>query len=57
MTKSFNEVLPLNDIIKAYKTGQFPNTFCLLWNGEQNVELIANESGDYIFTQTEEGGG
>lgn len=55
MTKFFNTFLSLDDIIEAYKTGSFPNAYCLLWNKEQSVRLLASESDKYIFTESRKG--
>ena len=55
MTKYFNTLLSLNDITICYKTNNFPNAHCLLWNQEQGVELLANENGKYVTTQTRKG--
>lgn len=55
MTKAFNTLIDLTKITNAYKTNNFPNAYCLLWNKEQNVELLASERGDYIFQENRKG--
>ena len=55
MTKAFNEVMSMNRIVECYKSGNFPNAYCLLWNKEQNVELLATETDRSIVTEEREG--
>lgn len=52
---NFNVLMDLNEITNAYKNNSFPNAYCLLWNKEQNVELLANEMGDYMFQENRKG--
>lgn len=51
----YNELLPMNQIIKAYKQKEMPNTFCLLWNHEQAATFVAAENNDLILQQNRKG--
>jgi len=51
----FNTTLTINEIIRAYTTNVFPNASCLLWNHEQDVELLITQFSDVIETENSEG--
>ena len=51
----FNTALTINEIIRAYTTNVFPNAPCLLWNHEQDVELLITQFSDVVVTQEEKG--
>lgn len=51
MTKNFNTLISMNDIVKAYKSGQFPNAHCLLWNKEDKVKFLVSEQNDSLTTE------
>lgn len=51
MIKNFNTILSKNSIIRAYKTNQFPNAYCLLWNQENNIEILSTEQNNSLTTE------
>jgi hypothetical protein len=50
MTKFFNELLSLQNIIGCYINNEFPNAYCLLWNKEYN-NALATEVPDLLMTE------
>lgn len=54
MTKAFNEVMSYTRITECYKSGNFPNAHCLLWNQRQDVELLTTETERDIVTEERE---
>lgn len=51
MIKNFNTILSKNSIIRAYKTNQFPNAHCLLWNQEYDIEILTTEQNNSLTTE------
>ena len=41
MISNFNTVMNYSQIVEAYKNNTFPNAHCLLWDHEDNVELLS----------------
>lgn len=55
MTKNFNTLLTLAEIKKCYKTGNFPNAYCLLLSKEKYVELLKAENSKVVITENKKG--
>lgn len=50
MTK-FNQLMSLNEIISCYKNNEFPDAYCLVYNGVIYPELLATENRDIVTTE------
>ena len=50
-TINFNQLMSLNDIISCYKNNEFPNAYCLVYNGLVYPELLATENRDIVMTE------
>ena len=55
MTKEFNELLTLGEIIDIYKGGKVPKAMCLLWNQDAIATLLITENNNVLLTQDERG--
>jgi len=51
----FNTALTINEIERAYTTNVFPNAYCLLWNHEEDEELLITQFSDVVETENNEG--
>ena len=43
--------MSLNEIISCYKNNEFPNAYCLVYNGVIYPELLATENRDIVTTE------
>ena len=51
VTTKFNQLMSLNEIISCYKNNEFPNAYCLVYNGVIYPELLATENRDIVTTE------
>lgn len=51
VTTKFNQLMSLNEIISCYKNNEFPNAYCLLYNGIVYPELLATENRNIVTTE------
>ena len=51
VTTKFNQLMSLNEIISCYKNNEFPNAYCLVYNGIVYPELLATENRDIVTTE------
>lgn len=51
VTTKFNQLMSLNEIISCYKNNEFPNAYCLVYNGVVHPELLATENRDIVTTE------
>ena len=51
VTTKFNQLMSLNEIISCYKNNEFPNAYCLVYNGIIQPELLATENRDKVITE------
>lgn len=51
VTTKFNQLMSLNEIISCYKNNEFPNAYCLVYNGIIYPELLATENRNIVMTE------
>lgn len=55
VTTKFNQLMSLNEIISCYKNNEFPNAYCLVYNGIVYPELLATENRNIVTTENRKG--
>lgn len=51
----FNEFMSYNAIVNAYTKHEFPNAYCLLFNGIYPLKLLTTEDGTVITQENGKG--